>query len=65
MSKLKDIREGKGVKLSAVANHLGVSRQTYSKYEDNQGAMSIDQALAVCEFLGVSLDEIFLPTEVK
>ncbi len=65
MENLKSIREAKGVKLSAVADYLGVSRQTYSKYEENQGAMSIDQAVAVCEFLGVSVNEIFLANKVK
>lgn len=59
MSSLKQAREDRGVKLSAVADHLGVSRQTYSKYEDNPGDMSIDQAKAVCDFLRVELCDIF------
>lgn len=48
-----------GVKQIAVAEHLGVTRQTYSSYEENQGSMSINQARSVCEFLGCSMDEIF------
>lgn len=65
MQTLKEARESKGVKLAAVADHLGVSRQTYRKYEENQGQMSIDQAIAACEFIGCCVDEIFLPQKVN
>lgn len=65
MKTLKEYRESKGVKQLAVAEHLGISRATYAKYEENQGAMSIDQAKAVCKFLGCSVGDIFLPNDVK
>lgn len=65
MKTLKEFRESKGVKQIAVAKHLGVSRATYAKYEKSQGAMSFDQARAVCEFLGCSVGDIFLPEDVK
>lgn len=65
MKTLKEYRESKGVKLISVAEHLGVTRQTYSNYEENQDSMSIGQARAVCEFLGCSIDDIFLPTNVS
>lgn len=64
METLKEYRERKGVKLQAVADYLGVTRQTYSSYEDKQGSMSIDQARAVCKFLGCEVSDIFLPREV-
>ena len=56
METLKEFREKKGVKKQAVADHLGVTRQTYSNYENNQEAMSIGQARAVCAFLGAPLE---------
>ncbi len=65
MATLKEVREMKGVKQLAVANHLGISRQTYAGYEQKQDQMSIEQARAVCEFLGCDMAEIFLPSEVK
>ncbi len=65
MQTLKEFRLSKGVKQSAVANHLGVTRQTYSSYEKQQERMSIDQAKAVCAFLGCSVDDIFLPKDVN
>lgn len=65
MDTLKEAREKKGVKLQAVADHLSISRQTYARYERNQGEMSIEMALAVCDFLGVDIDSIFFANRVK
>ena len=48
-----------------MAEHLGVSRQTYSRYENKQEKMSIEQAKAVCSFLHCDLADIFLPEEVN
>ena len=36
MHTLKAVRESRGVKQKAVAEYLGVSRQTYSRYENKQ-----------------------------
>ena len=65
MHTLKAVRERRGVKQKAVAEYLGVSRQTYGKYENKQEKMSIEQAKAVCSFLHCDLADIFLPEEVK
>lgn len=65
MSKLKEYRESKGVKQVAVAEHLGVSRQTYASYEEKPEVMSVQQAQAVCNFLGCEWSQIFLPQEVN
>lgn len=59
MNKLKAYRERRGIKQIAVANALGVSRQTYSKWENNQEEMSVTQAKAACKFLGCPIDKIF------
>lgn len=65
MKSLKEFRQNKGVTQSAVANYLGVSRATYARYEAHQDVMSISQAYAVCDFLGCSVNDIFLPSKVK
>lgn len=59
MQTLKEIRESKGIKQGAVADHLGVIRQTYASYEQEQEKMSVAQAKAVCAFIGCSIDEFF------
>lgn len=65
MKTLREVRESKGVRQLAVANYLGISRQTYAAYEKNQEQMSIEQARAACEFLGCKVADIFLPQEVN
>lgn len=64
MGTLKEFREKKGVKQISVAQHLGITRQTYANYEDDQESMSIGQARAACDFLGVPVEQIFLPAKV-
>lgn len=61
MKSIKTVREDRGVSKTAVAKHLGVNRHTYSKYEDNQEKMTVEQAIAVCDFLHVDIAEIFCP----
>lgn len=65
MKTLKEAREEKGIKQIAVAEHLGISRQTYSAYEQNPKDMSVRQAQAVCAFIGCNMDDIFLPKDVN
>ncbi len=59
MLTLKEAREAKGVKQSAVADAINVSRQTYAKYEESPGKMPISKAAAACRFIGCDINEIF------
>lgn len=65
MKTLKEIRESKGVKQLAVAEHLGISRQAYAYYEQNPQRLRLEQANAVCEFLHCDIGEFFLPSKVN
>ncbi len=65
MQTLREIRESRGVKQVAIAEHLGIARQTYASYEENPRSMTVDQALAVCAFLHCKLSDIFLLGEVN
>jgi len=65
MQTLKRVREERGVKQRAVAEYLGVSRQTYCRYEGQQEKMTIEQAKAVCRFLHCDIADIFLPENVS
>lgn len=64
MNTLRQMREKRGVTQKAVAQYLGVSRQTYNRYENMQENMTIAQAKAVCEFLHCKISDIFLPKKV-
>lgn len=65
MKTLKEAREEKGIKLTAVADHLGISRQTYRLKERNPGDMTVDECKAACDFIGVPVSEIFFGSEVN
>lgn len=65
MTSLKDIRTKKGVKQVAVADYLGVNRHTYANYEANPQKMRVEQARAVCDFLGCNIEEVFLIKNVN
>lgn len=62
---LKEWRTSHGIKQIAVANHLGISRQTYAKYEERQGDMSVDMALKACAYMHAPFDLIFLSADVS
>lgn len=55
---LKEVRESRGVKQLAVADHLGVTRHTYAKYEEDPARMPLGLAVRACEFLHVPVTEV-------
>ena len=65
MKSLKEIRVERGVKQKAVADYLGITRQTYSRYENNTEDVPISVVKSACEFIGYPVDEIFLGDEVS
>ncbi len=65
MKTLKEAREERGIKQKSIADYMGISRQTYARYEEKQESLSIEQAKAACAFLGCELDEIFLTKKVN
>ncbi|AEB06440.1 helix-turn-helix domain protein [Coriobacterium glomerans PW2] len=61
MSTLKEVRKARGLTQKDVADHLGISRQTYSGYENEQDRMTIGQAKSVCAMLKCEIIEVFAP----
>lgn len=65
MDSLKDAREQRGIKQLAVANAIGVTRQTYAKYETNPDMMPVHLAKAACAFIGCDIGQIFFGSTVS
>ena len=65
MPTLREARRAKRVTAEEMAEHIGISKRMYYYYEAHQGNVRIDKAKALCDFLGYSLDEIFLSEDVK
>lgn len=65
MQSLREARESRGIKQTAVANALSISRQTYAKYEKDPRIMPVFQAQAACDFIGVPMRDIFFGSNVS
>ena len=52
---LKGFRKAAGMTQAAVADHLGVTQQTYAQLEANPTAVSIERLFKVLQVLGVNL----------
>ena len=61
---LKSIREDRDIKQQELAKILKISTAQYSRLENNLCSMSIDQAIILADYFGVSLDEL-VGREVK
>lgn len=65
MLTLKEARENRGIKQKAVADALGITRQTYAKYEENPRIMTVLQAEKACDFIGYEIGDIFFGLDVS
>ena len=65
MDTLKAAREKRGIMQKAVADAIGVTRQTYAAYENDPRNMSILHAKAACEFIGCDINDISFSTVVS
>lgn len=58
MGNLKNLREEKGITQEAIARYLGITRQTYAKYEQKPEKLTIDQAIVLCDILNCDFDSL-------
>lgn len=56
--KLSDLRKKKGLSQEEVADILGVTRQTISKWETDQSTPDFDKIIPICKLYGLSADEL-------
>ena len=58
-SRLREIRESRGMTQTAVARQAGLSRSYYAQVEHARQAISVDRAFALANVLGVEMAELF------
>ena len=58
-NKIRQLRQKAGVTQDALANDLGVSSQSVSKWENNVCSPDIALLPALSEFFGITIDELF------
>ena len=62
---IKELRARKNVTQAKAAEDLGVSIQTYNAWEKDISNVGVSKVLAVAEYYGVSLNDIFLPDDLN
>ena len=55
---LRELREDRDLKQSAVAGVLGTTQQVYSRYENGINEMPIRHLRTLCEYYNVSADYV-------
>ena len=55
---LRDLREDRDWKQSAIAEVLGTTQQVYSRYENGINEMPIRHLRTLCRYYGVSADYV-------
>lgn len=63
MSKLKDMRQSKGLKQIEVAKHFGISKQQMSGYENGSKPISFKYLLRFSNFYNCKLSELVEDSE--
>ena len=64
--KLKKLREDKGITQDEMAELLGYRHKSgYSKLENGERKMSIEQAKLISDFFNMSIDDIFFNNKVN
>lgn len=58
-SRLREIRQSRGMTQTTVARQAGLSRSFYAQVEHARQAISVDRAFAIANVLGVEMTELF------
>jgi transcriptional regulator with XRE-family HTH domain len=58
-SRLREIRQSRGMTQTAVARQAGLSRSFYAQVEHAGQSISVDRAFAIASVLGVEMTELF------
>lgn len=56
---LKDARKFKGMTQSEVSQHLGMTQQQYSRFENGVFELNYGQILTLCELYDLTPNELF------
>ncbi|MCO6158826.1 helix-turn-helix transcriptional regulator [Asaia lannensis] len=60
-NRMRDLRQGQGMSQNALAEALGVSRQTINAIENERYDPSLPLAFAIAKIFGLSIEAIFTP----
>ena len=62
-NRLEEIRKQRGIKQEALADAMGVSRQTISSLENGRDYPSVILAIKLARYFGMKVEDIFIYEE--
>lgn len=62
-TKIQELRKERGLSQEALANMLGVTRQTVISLEKEKYVASLELAFKIAKFFGKSIEEVFMYEE--
>lgn len=62
---LKELRARKNVTQAKAAEDLGISVQTYNAWEKDISNVAVSKVMAVADYFGVTIGDIFLPNNMN
>ena len=63
MNRLKEIRLARNVSQNVLAEQVGITRMTLSRYEKSEFLPSVDIAFRLARILGVTVQDIWIEDE--
>lgn len=60
---LKAARVNSNYKVTEIAEKLGVSKSTVTRWENGKSSPRVEQMLKLCKLYNATINDIFLPTE--
>lgn len=61
---LAEWRRARGKSQEAIANVCGIHVNTYRRWEEDPGEIKYDKAIAIADYLNISLDDILFPSDI-
>lgn len=62
--KLLNLRKANDLTQEQLAEKIGISRQSVSKWESGQAVPELDKIVALCELFNVTTDYLLKPSEI-
>lgn len=64
-TRIRNLREDKDLSQAYLAEKLGLTQRTYSRYENADSMMPLDILIKIADFHNVSIDYLLERTDVK
>lgn len=65
MERIRNLREDNDLTQTEIASYLNISQRAYSRYENDERAIPIEQLIRLAEYYNTSLDYLTNRTDKK